>query len=95
MAALQRNRAPADSCAVIDRLRRPHLWLGHLLPILLLWLALLIASGLPVLLAGLMAAGAGWHVKLVILTRAAHTRGFAIPRTPVRGRGESRVLSGQ
>jgi phenylacetyl-CoA:acceptor oxidoreductase subunit 2 len=95
VAALHRNRAPEDSRAVIDRLRWPYMLLGHLLPVLLLWLALLMASGLPAILAGLLAASTGWYVKLVIITRAAQTRGFAIPRTPVRGRGESRVLGAQ
>ncbi|MCB1694889.1 MAG: dimethyl sulfoxide reductase anchor subunit [Pseudomonadales bacterium] len=92
-AALHGNRAPEDSRAEIDRLRWPYMLLGHLLPVLLLCLALLMASGLPAIVAGLLAASSGWYVKLMIITRAAQTRGFAIPRTPVRGRGESRVLS--
>jgi phenylacetyl-CoA:acceptor oxidoreductase subunit 2 len=93
--ALHRNRAPEDSRAVIDRLRWPFVLFGHLLPILLLGLALLSASGVPAILAGLLAASAGWTIKLAIITRAAQTRGFAIPRTPVRGAGVSRVLDGQ
>ncbi|MBT4519610.1 MAG: phenylacetyl-CoA:acceptor oxidoreductase [Halieaceae bacterium] len=93
VAALHRKGAPAKTCAVIDAVRWPYVLLGHLLPILLLWLALLLSSSVPVVLAGLLAASAGWYVKIVIITRAAQTRGFAIPRTPIRGRGESRVLN--
>jgi len=36
-------------------------------------------------LAGLIALGAGWRVKYVLVTRAAYNQGFALPKLPVRG----------
>lgn len=94
VSALQRNKAPQESCAIIEKLHWRYVLLGHFGPIVLLWLAQILSSPVPVILAGLLAASSGWYVKLVIVTRAAQTRGFAIPRTPIRGRGESRVLTG-
>jgi phenylacetyl-CoA:acceptor oxidoreductase subunit 2 len=37
-------------------------------------------------LAGLLSWGTGWWFKYVLVRRAAHTRGFSLPHTPVRGR---------
>ncbi len=37
-------------------------------------------------LAGVAAAAAGWHFKIVLVTRAAFNQGFALPQLPVRGR---------
>ncbi len=34
----------------------------------------------------------GWGLKVVLITRAAYTRGAAIPRTPTRGRSEGRTV---
>jgi len=91
--SLHRNRAPSRTCEVIDDLRLPYVLAGHLIPALLLLFAAGTSSGLTAMLGGLLAAGTGWYAKLMIVTRAAQTRGFAIPRTPVRGMGVSRVLS--
>jgi phenylacetyl-CoA:acceptor oxidoreductase subunit 2 len=38
-------------------------------------------------LAGLTAMAAGWHLKSVLITKAAYNQGFAIPRSPSRGKG--------
>jgi phenylacetyl-CoA:acceptor oxidoreductase subunit 2 len=35
--------------------------------------------------AGLVALGAGWYLKFVLVTRAAFNQGFALPKLPVRG----------
>jgi len=35
--------------------------------------------------AGLLALGAGWYLKFVLVTRAAFNQGFALPKLPVRG----------
>ena len=77
------------SCAAINNIRAMYLAGGHLLPILLL-VAATFATQLAVFLvpiAGLLAAAAGWLSKAVIITRAAQTRGFAIPRTLFGVRG--------
>lgn len=88
---LQDDGAPAASCEAINRIRPMLLVGGHLLPIILLVVAALV-PGLKLMLvpaAGLMAAAMGWVSKAVIITRAAQTRGFAIPKTPVRGRANN------
>lgn len=89
--ALGQSGAPEASLDVLDRLTRRLLLGGHVLPALLLGAALLLPQW-PVLavLGGLLVAIFGLYAKLVLITRAARTQGFAIPRTPVRGRGSSR-----
>ncbi|CAA7617003.1 Phenylacetyl-CoA:acceptor oxidoreductase (fragment) [Candidatus Terasakiella magnetica] len=52
-----------------------------------LWIAALAGLPLAGLLAGLLAVGAGWGLKALLITRAAFTRGAAISHAPVRGRG--------
>jgi len=92
---LQQGGAPQASCAAINNIRAMFLVGGHLLPILLLVAATFITE-LAVFLvpaAGLLAAAAGWLSKAVIITRAAQTRGFAIPRTPIRGQGAKDMSS--
>lgn len=37
------------------------------------------------MLAGLAAVATGWHLKFLLVTRAAYNQGFALPRLPVRG----------
>lgn len=92
---LQQGSAPEATRAVIQRIRPHILLIGHLLPIAALVLAVFAPGlqGIAVPIAGLLAAFAGWYSKATIITRAAQTRGFAIPRTPIRGRGESNPAS--
>jgi phenylacetyl-CoA:acceptor oxidoreductase 26-kDa subunit len=68
--------------------------LSHLVSGGLLITAAVTDIALLAAVAGLLAATSGWFSKVVIVTRAAQTRGFSIPRTPVRGQGQSRVFSG-
>jgi len=56
-------------------------------------LALLLAGGaweqlaaVTAPLAGLLALGAGWRFKFVLVVRASFNQGFSLPRVPVRGR---------
>jgi phenylacetyl-CoA:acceptor oxidoreductase 26-kDa subunit len=37
--------------------------------------------------AGVLAVAGGWHLKFVLVARAAFNQGFALPRQPVRGSG--------
>lgn len=85
---LKADGAPQASCDTIAAARPPVLAVGHLLPILLLVIATVADSwsGLLIPLAGVLAAAMGWYSKAVIITRAAQTRGFAIPKMPVRGK---------
>jgi len=57
----------------------------------------LVASGLAglpdgAMLGGFVMAVSGWHLKALLVTRAAFTRGAAIPRTPTRGRSAGRSV---
>jgi len=56
-------------------------------------LALLLAGGawkeiaeVTAPIAGLLALGAGWRLKFVLVVRASFNQGFSLPRVPVRGR---------
>lgn len=55
-------------------------------------IALFLAPGANagIALAGLLAAVTGWGIKLVLITRAAFTRGFSVQFSPVRGRPSGR-----
>lgn len=93
MGRLGAGRAPAGAVAAARRLNPPLVLAGHLLPAGLV-VAGLAPDGLVVAgpdwlaaLAGLLAAAAGWRLKYVLVTRMALTQGFALPVTPVRGRG--------
>lgn len=78
---------PRAALAALDPAGRALIQLGTITS-----LALALASfALPGLasaaaaLAGLIALGAGWRVKYVLVTRAAYNQGFALPKLPVRG----------
>lgn len=78
---------PRAALAALDPAGRALIQLGTITS-----LALALASfALPGLasaaaaLAGLVALGAGWRVKYVLVTRAAYNQGFALPKLPVRG----------
>ncbi len=88
---LEKRGAPEESLEVLDQMAPGFYLVGHALPVLLFIAALADAPGVPwlVSLGGLIAALAGWQAKRVLITRAARTQGIAIPRTPVRGRGQS------
>ena len=89
--ALKRDGAPTQAMKVINGFHLKFLLLGNLLPVLLImggWLTMSM-HGWLLPIGGLIAALAGSLSKIVIVTRAAHTQGFAIPVTPKRGRGES------
>jgi phenylacetyl-CoA:acceptor oxidoreductase subunit 2 len=88
---LEKRGAPEESLEVLDRMAPGFYLLGHALPVLLFIAAFAAVPGGHWLIpaGGLLAALAGWQAKRVLITRAARTQGIAIPRTPVRGRGQS------
>ncbi len=92
LSALARNGAPAASLAALSRLAPGFIGLNGLAVLLFATAILLPAASAAAGLAGGLAAIAGWLAKLTIVTKAAATRGFALPRTPVRGQGTSRLL---
>ena len=65
-------------------------WIGHGAPAVLFVLCLIIgpASQTLAALAGLAAAAGGGWWKFVVITRACHQQGFAIPIMPQRGSGK-------
>ncbi|MFV0514033.1 MAG: hypothetical protein ACK5MY_10455 [Jhaorihella sp.] len=88
---LDRTGAPEASLEVLDRMAPGFHLAGLALPLGLMAAALLGMPGGAIMATagGLLAAIAGWQAKRVLITRAARTQGVAIPRTPVRGRGQS------
>lgn len=69
----------------------------RLLQVLRLAALVLLAAGLAGFSQAAVAGGAlamltGWGLKAIMVTRAAYTRGAAIPRTPTRGRSVSRAV---
>ena len=93
-ASLARNGAPDASRKALDGIGFAFIGLGHILAALLLIAALVWPSISAVaMIGGALLALSGWFAKAVLITRAAATRGLVIPRTPVRGRGASRVVA--
>ena len=91
---LERDGAPEESCAVFKNIYSRVL-LAHLSAVVLLTVAWFAQMPIYSMVAGLIATATGWTIKAIIVTKAGQTRGFAIPRTPVRGQGQSRVLGRQ
>lgn len=56
-------------------------------------LALALAGWNMATLGGLMAVATGWGLKVMLITRAAFTRGHVIKNTPARGRDASHVVT--
>ena len=93
--ALSRSDVPAPTLAVFRGIRNTFLLGGHGLPAVLIGLAFIWPepAGLLVALAGGGMVAAGWLFKLVLITRAAYTRGFSLPVIPARGGGTGTALS--
>ncbi len=85
--ALDRSHAPQLTVVAFERIRKVFLLLGHVLPAALIGAASLwpAQAGPLVVLAGAGVTLAGWSFKLVLITRAACTRGVSLPAIPVRG----------
>jgi phenylacetyl-CoA:acceptor oxidoreductase subunit 2 len=82
--------APGKTVRTLDRIRVPVEVGGHWLPLALLAIALVARSPLAACVGALSALGAGWLLKLSLITRAAYNQGFAITRAPARSPGFSR-----
>ena len=87
LTALDRSRVPRQTLVAFDRMRNGFLLVGHGLPGVLIVVALLWPdqAGPMAVLAGACVTLAGWLLKLVLITRAAQTRGTSLPVVPVRG----------
>lgn len=93
-AGLQTDGAPSGTLAVFAGLDGGFRRFGHILPAILALVAALAATSIGatasaglLIVAGLLAVGAGWTFKFTLVRRAAFTQGFALKHLPVRGRG--------
>jgi phenylacetyl-CoA:acceptor oxidoreductase subunit 2 len=88
---LQRQGAPAKTLVALSRIELSFAVLGNWGPLVMLFIALASSSTLAILWLGVISAvctvASGWLFKVVLITRAAHNQGFALPRIPVRGAG--------
>jgi phenylacetyl-CoA:acceptor oxidoreductase subunit 2 len=89
---LLRSGAPAASLAALSSQEFKAFRLLQAAALIGLMLSLALGGSGWMRLAGLLAAVSGWGIKALLVTRAAVTRGPAIPFTPVRGRGASRTI---
>ena len=88
---LQHEGAPTKVMVALSRIELPFAMIGNWGPLVLLFIALASSSTLVIFWLGVISAlavlGSGWLFKVVLITRAAHNQGFALPRLPVRGTG--------
>lgn len=80
---LAEARVPLASQKRLAAIDGGFFWGGHLLPGLLLCLALILPAA--AILAGLIALLAGAWMKYTLITKAAFTQGFTLQHAPVRG----------
>ncbi|MBT8447263.1 MAG: phenylacetyl-CoA:acceptor oxidoreductase [Gammaproteobacteria bacterium] len=88
---------PAPTRTALDGIHGLFVWVGNVLPAVFALAALAGAgSWLTVLAAGFAVAG-GWHMKFVLITRAAYVQGYGVgrlqrgrptPKPPVRRQGD-------
>jgi phenylacetyl-CoA:acceptor oxidoreductase subunit 2 len=88
---LVRTKAPAGTLAWFASRQEKLMTAVRLASLILLALAM--AGWNTVLIGGILAAATGWALKIMLITRAAFTRGHAIPHTPARGRDSSRTVT--
>lgn len=85
--------APKETAAALGAIDAPLALVGHLMPLLFIAIALSVPSiaGPCAALGALLALGAGWYLKFIIVTRASYAQGFAIPHSPARTHGYGRA----
>jgi phenylacetyl-CoA:acceptor oxidoreductase subunit 2 len=83
--------APQRSVDVLNRMHGPIRMAGHLLPLGLLAIALVVPPGarLMAAVAGVLSLAAGWYLKYALVCRASYNQGFAIVHAPARSPGYS------
>lgn len=83
---MERAKAPVASLDALRRIALPFLLVGTGVPVLSFAVAMLRPEfAAAAAFGGLFLTASGWWTKLTIMTKAAATRGMAIPRAPVRG----------
>ncbi|MDO8607303.1 MAG: phenylacetyl CoA [Phaeospirillum sp.] len=88
---LVRGKAPAGTLECLDSPAARTLRAAQLAGLVLILTALVVPIPLAAL-GGSLAMASGWGIKILLVTKAAFTRGPVIRQTPVRGRGVSRAV---
>ncbi|MCP4412019.1 MAG: phenylacetyl-CoA:acceptor oxidoreductase [Gammaproteobacteria bacterium] len=88
---LHSEKRTEASCKVIDGIFQKVL-ITHCLALALLISFWFTGSTIVLVISGVLTTSIGWYCKIIIITKAAQTRSFLIPRTPVRGQGTSRLI---
>jgi phenylacetyl-CoA:acceptor oxidoreductase subunit 2 len=85
--ALTRSGAPQATISALFAMRGSLLIFGHVLPVVLITLFLVLPGpATPLLaLAGIAATLGGWQFKAVLVTKAAYIPEYSIPAAPIRG----------
>lgn len=85
--------APQRSVSVLNQIHEPVRIAGHLLPLGLLAIVLVVAPGAWLLpaVAAVLSLAAGWYLKYALVCRASYNQGFAIVHAPARAPGYSRA----
>ncbi len=96
-AALERNQAPAGAQQKFRAMHATFLWGGNFLPLVLLLVPFAAKLDWLVPVGAVLALFAGWHMKFVLVARAAFVQGYGVgalqrgrpaPRKPVRREGD-------
>ena len=89
LSSLESQGAPTRTLEIFTACRFWFFAAGHVLPLTLIVLGLILPAMATVLfaLAGLCVFATGWAIKFILITRAAYNQGFALPHTPIRGSG--------
>jgi phenylacetyl-CoA:acceptor oxidoreductase subunit 2 len=87
----QPGAAPLATVAALDKIHNTEVWLGNIVPLVILLIVPLAPSlaAVAAVVAGLLALLPGWLMKYTIITKAAFNQGFALTRTPARTPGYS------
>jgi Fe-S-cluster-containing dehydrogenase component/DMSO reductase anchor subunit len=85
LGGLRSEGAPVQAIAVLENFGRPFLFLGLVLPCMLIIIAWIVSSVALSALAAFFIVGAGAALKFILVTRAGYNQGFALPHIPVRG----------
>ncbi|MEH6472280.1 MAG: DmsC/YnfH family molybdoenzyme membrane anchor subunit [Halopseudomonas sp.] len=82
-AGLKQTSAPPACQKKFAAINPQFLWLGHIVPVILLALAFIQAEA--AMLAGILAFGSGAWMKYILICKASFIQGFNMPHLPVRG----------
>ena len=84
---LTAGKAPSQTLSVLSGIHVTTLWVGNVLPFILVCATLMIPdiSVILVSIASIIAVLSGWHMKFVIITRAAQQQGYSLGKLK-RGR---------